>query len=87
MARTHRRARGAPLWLRETHSRALHGICGRFARQRLSGDLTDAQEWLWDQCIAELEYRRRTARPVWASCSCMFCVPPFPPIAAYDDAE
>lgn len=66
------------MWLRETSSSALHGICGRLDRDRRSGDLSDAQEWLWDRAVEELEYRRRTARPVWASCSCYLCVPPFP---------
>jgi len=78
MARTTKRLRrGGPLWVRETSSKALHGIAGRFDRERTGADLTDAQEWLYDRCVEELEYRRRIARPVWSSCSCRYCVPPF----------
>lgn len=72
-----RRPRKGPVWLRETSSQALHGILGRFDRLRQSEDLSDAQEWLYDRAVEELEYRRRTARPVWSSCSCRYCVPPF----------
>jgi hypothetical protein len=75
--RTPRHPRTGPVWVRETSSQALHGILGRFDRERTSGDLTDAQEWLWDKCIEELEYRRRVARPIWTCCSCRYCVPPF----------
>jgi len=58
--------------------RELHGLAGRFARDRRSVDLSAAQEWLWDALISELEYRRRTTRPSWQRCSCELCVPPFP---------
>lgn len=69
--------RKGPVWLRESSSNALHGICGRFDRDRTTSDLSEAQEWLYDRCIEELEYRRREARPIWSSCSCRYCVPPF----------
>jgi hypothetical protein len=46
-------------------------------RERQTQDLTAAQEWLWDAGISELEYRRRTTRPIWQSCACRLCVPPF----------
>ena len=72
--RDHRRG---PLWLLESSSTALHAIAGRFNRERPLHDLTEAQEWLYDRCIEELEYRRRHARPIWSSCSCELCVPPF----------
>ena len=78
MDRITRQRRTGPVWLRQTDSRALHGICGRFDRERQSADLSDAQEWLYDRCIEELEYRRRHARPIWSSCSCRYCIPPFP---------
>lgn len=72
------RLRRGPVWVRESHSNALHGIAGRFDRLRTSQDLTEAQEWLYDRAVEELEYRRRHTRPVWAGCSCRYCVPPFP---------
>jgi hypothetical protein len=72
-----RRARTGPVWLRETDSRALHALLGRFDRLRTSQDLSLAQEWLYDRAVEELEWRRRTARPVWRSCSCRYCVAPF----------
>lgn len=74
------RARGGGAragWVREMSSRDVHAILGRFDRERTSADLTDRQEWLYDQCVAELEYRRRRARPIWSSCSCRYCIPPF----------
>ena len=74
------RARGqrrGPVWLRETASPALHAILARFDRDRTTADLSDAQEWLYDRAVEELEYRRRTARPIWTCCSCRYCVPPF----------
>lgn len=78
MAEDRRGQRRGPVWLRETSSRALHGILGRFDRTRTTADLSDAQEWLYDRAVEELEYRRRIARPIWSSCSCRYCVPPFP---------
>jgi hypothetical protein len=70
--------RRSPSWVRETASPALHSIVARFNRDRASADLTDAQEWLWDACISELEYRRRHCRPAWKACACQYCLPPFP---------
>lgn len=70
-----RRARA--LWVRDTSSRDLHAILGRFDRDRTTADLTQRQEWLYDQCVAELEHRRRVTRPIWACCSCRYCIPPF----------
>jgi len=63
--------------VRQTPSRELHAILGKFDRTRRAADLTERQEWLWDQAVAELEHRRRTCRPMWLACSCKYCVPPF----------
>jgi len=46
---------------------------------RQEADLSPAQEWLFDAIVAELEFRRRRCRPIWTSCSCWLCVPPFDP--------
>lgn len=50
----------------------------RFQRERLSSDLSPAQEWLWDALVSELEYRQRhrTWEEPW--CACELCLPPFP---------
>lgn len=69
--------RRSPLWLRETTTQDLHAIAGSFDRRRISEDLSSRQEWLYDAVISELEYRRRVTRPIWRSCSCRYCVPPF----------
>lgn len=74
-ARANRRR--APYWVRELSSASLHGLAGRLLRESKVKDLSGAQEWLWDRCINELEWRRRQVRPVWQSCSCELCVGPF----------
>jgi len=70
--------RRSPGWVRAFSDRALHGLLFKMERDRQHQDLTAAQEWLWDAGISELEYRRRNTRPIWQSCSCRLCVPPFP---------
>lgn len=70
--------RRSPMWVRQLDSQTIHAMCGRFARDRRSADLTEAQEWLWDGLISELEYRHRHTRPAYQRCSCEYCVPPFP---------
>lgn len=70
--------RRSPGYVREWSSTALHAVAMRLNRDRSSGDLSDDQEWLFDAIVSELEYRRRRTRPVWRSCSCYLCVPPFP---------
>lgn len=75
--------RRSPLWVRSLSSADLHAIAGRFARQRRCVDLTDRQEWLWDACVSELEYRQRTTSPSWQRCSCHLCIPPFPDEAPF----
>lgn len=47
-------------------------------RQSLQKDLTGRQEWLWDACISELEYRQRREVNAGQRCSCELCIPPFP---------
>lgn len=49
-------------------------------RLRTSEGISDAQEWLWDAVISELEYRRRRDRGRIVACSCMLCIPPFPDV-------
>jgi hypothetical protein len=46
---------------------------------RRTQDLSDAQEWLYDACVSELQYRKRTARPTWTACSCWYCFEPSEP--------
>lgn len=58
-------------------SPALHAVAGKMNRERQGADLTPSQEWLFDAIVAELEQRRRRARPIWSSCSCYLCLPPF----------
>lgn len=70
--------RRSPAYVRQWSSPALHAVAMKMNRQRTGEDLTDAQEWLYDAIVSELEYRRRRARPMWRACSCMLCIPPFP---------
>ncbi len=70
--------RRSPGWIRAYSTASLHGLVGRLHRQRTGENLSDAQEWLWDACLSELEYRWRREPRVLRRCSCMFCVPPFP---------
>lgn len=74
----HATRRRSPGWVRSMTSAGLHGILGRFDRQRQGQDLSEGQEWLYDACVSELEYRRRTTRPMWRACACRYCIPPFP---------
>lgn len=69
--------RRSPGYVRAWSSPAIHGVVAKMNRQRMSADLSDAQEWLWEACISELEYRRRTTRPAWRACACQFCFDPF----------
>jgi len=73
--RVYRRRRYVSEW----SSKSLHAVATRMNRDRQSADLTEHQEWLWDAIVSELEYRRRHTKPVWRSCSCWLCVPPFEP--------
>lgn len=70
--------RRSPQWVRELTSRECHGIALKLHRGRTSADLSDAQEWLWEAVISELEYRWRHPSTEWFWCSCELCCPPFP---------
>lgn len=63
--------------MRAKSSEELHAILGALAlrRPRPQG-LSDAQEWFWDACVSELEYRRRTAPRGSRRCSCYLCLDP-----------
>jgi hypothetical protein len=70
--------RRSPYWLRQYHSRAIHRLAFKLQRDGLTRGLSEQQEWLFQACVSELEYRRRHAdRPAWA-CACQLCIPPFP---------
>lgn len=66
------------LWLRGSTSRELHAIVGTFDRHRVSADLTDRQEWLYDRIVQELERRHKGEKRLLARCWCRYCVSPFP---------
>lgn len=68
-----RRRRARPLWVRELDHRQLHALVGKMHRQRWEGGLTDRQEWLWDQCMVDLAWRRSHALGL-RKCTCWFCV-------------
>lgn len=70
--------RRSPGWVRAYSSPSLHGLALKLMRMRTSEHLSDAQEWLWDAVISELEYRRRRDYGRLQACSCMLCIPPFP---------
>lgn len=70
--------RRSPGWVRAYSSPALHGLALKLMRMRTSEGISDAQEWLWDAVVSELEYRRRRALGTVQACSCMLCIPPFP---------
>lgn len=69
--------RRSPQWVRDLDSRVLHAMAFRFNADRQSEDLSDAQEWLYDALISELEYRHRRATNIRDRCSCELCLPPF----------
>lgn len=73
----HRSRRRVPLWVRQESTSKIHGIAGHLCREQEIRDLSRAQEWLLEQCFAELEYRWRRERRVWRRCSCAYCIPPF----------
>jgi len=72
-----RRYRRSPLWVRECDDRELHQIAFRLQHEREVDVLSDAQEWLFDALVSELEYRRSNARWPERRCSCSLCFGPF----------
>jgi len=74
-----RRRRVAPQWVQELEPRELHALTGRLLREFRSADLTDAQDWLLDHCLDDLDWRWRNTEPAYLRCACMLCVPPFDP--------
>lgn len=69
--------RRSPLWVRRLDDRVVHALAFRLNSQRTSEDLSEAQEWLFDACVSELEYRHRQSGPGRLRCSCALCLPPF----------
>jgi len=69
--------RRSPLWVRELSRSQLHALAFRLQHEGMTKDLTRGQEWLWEACISELEYRRRTTRWPDVRCSCQLCWGPF----------
>lgn len=55
----------------------LHAIAWKTRQLSWIDPLSEGQEWLWEAIVSELEYRRRSCRPVWKRCSCELCVGPF----------
>lgn len=69
--------RRSPKRVREMDQRNLHALCHSLIRQFHTQKVSDAQIWLMDCCISELEYRaRRARRRGWAwPCRCELCRP------------
>jgi hypothetical protein len=65
------------MWVRELHSSQIHAMAERFNRNRVSTDLSDRQEWLYDALVSELEFRHRNAGRGEQRCACYLCIPPF----------
>lgn len=70
--------RRSPGWLRATDSNQVHAIAIRLQHLMTLQDVSDRQDWLFDACVSELEYRHRAERVWWKRCSCALCIPPFP---------
>jgi hypothetical protein len=71
--------RRSPGWVRVLDDAACHGLALKLRRRFWEGKSTSAEDWLLDQVISELEYRRRKAtreQARWACC-CELCLPPF----------
>lgn len=75
---TRKTRRARDLWIRQERTRTLHGILGLFDRRRRTDELSEAQEWLWDRIVVELERRHRNTSSLLERCWCCYCVPPFP---------
>lgn len=64
-----------PRWVQDTSTKTLHGIAGHLRRERIRTGLSDAQEWLWDRIVPELE-RRNKRLPIDLRCYCDLCLDP-----------
>jgi hypothetical protein len=69
--------RQSTLWVRELTDNELHALAWYLQHTSTRQNLSRRQEWLWGRCVAELEWRRATTRPVYMRCSCELCCPPF----------
>jgi hypothetical protein len=70
--------RRSPQWVRELTDREVHGIAFNLRNTQAQEDLSDAQEWLWDALMSELQWRRRHTDWPHHRCSCELCFEPFP---------
>jgi len=65
--------------VRELPLRELHGLAFGLRRRAMAEGLTERQEWLWEVCIGELEYRAGQTH-VLRRCTCELCyLHPEPP--------
>ncbi len=67
------RRRSTWVVVRSHSGKALHALAGRLFRERMEHDLTVGQEALWDQIIAELEWRSARRRRGFEWCTCALC--------------
>lgn len=71
------RARHAPLWVQDLDIRQVHAIAFKLNAERTTAELSDAQEWLFDLLVDDLDYRRRNTTWPERRCSCSLCWNPF----------
>lgn len=65
-------------WLRDQESRDLHAIALHLRNLFWEGRSSERQDWLFDNVVAELEWRHDHTRPVYLRCECELCHHPFP---------
>lgn len=63
--------------VRRADSTWLHKMAMRLQRLNCEEGLTEGQDRLWDQIIAELEWRSARKRRAYDRCACEFCINPF----------
>jgi len=68
-------SRSCWITVRERTTAELHKLAQRFQRQRWDAlqDLTEGQERMWDQIMAELVWRSARKRRGYVQCSCEYC--------------
>lgn len=70
--------RRSPGWVRALDDRQLHAVTLRMQYAFWENQSSEQQEWLFDVCVSELEYRRRyRSGHGGVICSCELCLPPF----------